>query len=92
MSQQKKKRSNNHLPVWPQALIWSEKKRFCIHVFPDSHVCVFLFFFVSFVSSSKDQVSPAVVIYVLFKLALQPLTWQSWRGEREVFKIKGGNT
>lgn len=32
------------------------------------------------------------VFGVLFKLALQPLTWQSWRAEREVFKIKGGNT
>lgn len=60
---------------------------FQIHMF-----VFFCLFFVSFVSSSKDQVSPAVVIYVLFKLALQPLTWQSWRGEREVFKIKGGNT
>lgn len=54
------------------------------------HMFVFFCFFLF--SSSKDQVSPAVLIYVLFKLALQPLTWQSWRGEREVFKIKGGNT
>lgn len=62
---------------------------FQIHVFGVGFF--FFVYLVSFVTSPKDQVLPAVLIYVLFKLALQPLTWQSWRGEREVFKLKGGN-
>lgn len=85
---EKEKQQQSFACVAAGTHVWSEKKRFCIHVF---QIHVFGVFLVSFVSSPKAQVLPAVLIYVLFELAPQPLTWQSWRGEREVFKLKSGN-
>lgn len=68
-----------------------EREETILHPCCSRFTCLGLGFLVSFVSSPKDQVLPSVLIYILFKLALQPLTWRSWRGECEVFKLKGGN-